>query len=783
MGHYREKVEGFMYLLRFRSKTTVITLLIIIIVSLSTILTIQQTGFARSNVTFSGPDVFLASINPTGLVQLQLNQTQVFIASTNRQDITITYNWSLETSSSVSATNQTNYLLITHGNQAVFKFLTGDLEFCWLNATLNSNSITANATATIQYLAPLPIKQTSQKTTNEPTNQPTITPTQTQTSTLSVSQESSPVAPSAPTTNPLLNADLVVQNNAKLHYQVINGTDGSIIAGYSSSSANKTLNNAIAGGGTIAIMSGDYSGARLIVPPNANIMAVPDVTGIKYASIADGARINEPNFNAAFGGYQTGAYTVTTNSTASATTAPLYLAFKPDNSIYYSSTNASYTLNSAVNNGGGIFIVGNLTLYSSIILSVSRTSLYSDGTGILSFNNINGLNITATEVTVSDLILRQTDLARTRTAIICSGNNAKLVGYETFTNLKLWGWYTALDLRYTISSQATRIDTTYSLTGLHIWGQSTNNIITNCQFSNYGTTTPTVLIERDDRLDISPEGNIITDSLIYGGTPAVYLRYAFANQISESTIDGWNLQGVRIIGRQDNSLTSNWIGASQGATDPNIAVEILSDSTIIKGNTLAATNWTIYVHNSKNPLITDNSFTGPALIDIYSVSTNGGSIANNNLSANSQAGIVIQNSDGLSLYGNTLTGKSTAINIITSNHTSITSNIINNTQQNCIILDGSSYTSITANSISNSGQQADNSYSDLWLVNNSTYNNISQNTIIAYSSNRSAWGILENSPADDYNMYTGNTLTGQASGAIGVRGEHSLRGANIPAIG
>jgi hypothetical protein len=276
---------------------------------------------------------------------------------------------------------------------------------------------------------------------------------------------------------------------------------------------------------------------------------------------------------------------------------------------------------------------------------------------------------------------------------------------------------------------------------------------------------------------------MITHSLIYGGNPALYLRYAFANQISESIIDGWNLQGVRIIGRQDNSLTSNWIGPSGGATDAAIAVEIQSDSTNLKANTLSATNWTIYIHNSKNLLITENSFNSPALIDIYSIDNNGGSIVNNNLLANSQTGIVIQNSDGLSLYSNTLTGKSTAINIITSKHTSITSNIISNTQQDCIILDGSDYTSGTANSISDSGQLTDNSYSDIWLVNNSTYNNISQNTIIASSPNRTAWGILESASADDYNMYTGNTLTGQASGSIGIKGTHSLRGANMPAVG
>ena len=761
---------------RFRSRTAVITLLLIIVTCLFAVI-ILQNNFAASNILLINSDFLSVSINPSGPVKLQLNQSQILVATTNRQDIPFTYSWSVYYPST-NAINETNYLLVTQGNQAVFKFLTDDFKNCWVSVTANSLTDTANSTISVQQETLPQNKQTSQQE-NQPL--PTIMPTQTTTTqTPGQNQEDNQNYIYTPLDNPLLSADLIVKNDAKHHYQAINATDSSV--SYSSTSANLTLNNAIASGGIIAIMSGDYTGARLIVPSNANIIAAPDVIGIKYASIEDGARINEPDFNAAFGSYQAGAYTVTTNATTSASSTTLYLAFKPDNSIYYTSTNASYVLNNAASSGGGIFILGNLTLTNPIVLSISKTSLYSDGTGVLTFNNVNGLDITASGVSVYDLALSQTDRARTRTGITCSGTSNKTLGYETFRNLFLWGWDTALRLRYTSSSQATGLDTSFSYTGLHIWGQSVNNFFSNCQFSNYGTNQTTVLIERDDTVDASPEGNIISNSLIYGGNLAINLRYAFASQISDSIIDGWTKEGVRILGRQSNSLSNNWIGRSAGAGLDSIAVEVSSVSTNINGNTLSAYNWSVYIHSSSNSLINNNNFISPAIVDVNLINNKGGSVTNNDFSASSQVGISLQNSDGFSIYGNTLIDKSTAINVITSKHNSIVANIINGTRQNSIILDGSAYNSITGNSIYNSGQQSENAYCDIWLLDGSTYNNAGANTITALGANRTAWGILESSLADDYNVYSGNVIIGQEAGAIGINGPHSSIGGNIPVI-
>jgi hypothetical protein len=768
-----------------RSIVLVLILIGLIVTSSAIAYISLGTGLTSKETTLGLPQSLSVSIIPSGPVQLATQQTQVFVANVSNTNSSLSYIWSIENSHQSSAVNGSDYILLTQDNQAVFEFLGSAVDFCWLRAEVNSTIATAgSAIVTIQYVNP-PVEATNQQKAIEQLNQQTLTltqtpiPTQTPTQTTNNYQNVN----TSIFTNSTSNAKFIIQQTVLGYYQVIKGIDGSIVTEYSSTDANITLNRAISGGGTIAIMSGDYSGAQLIVPSNANIIAEPDVNGIIYASIGIGARINEPAFNDAFGGYQTGDYTVTSNVTSSATMKTLTLAFKPDNTVRFASTNASYVLNRLASLGGSIFVKGNLTLTSSIILSRSDTSLYSDGsTGLLYFCGVNGLNITGSGIIVSNLDIRQGGYERTKIGITCSGMYNKTIGYETLSNLNIWGWNTALSIMYTSSSQVSNIDTTFSYTGLKIQGQSVNNIFSDCLFSNFAKNQTTVLIQRDDSLDIYPEGNIISHSLIYGGDIAINLRYAFASQISDSIIDGWTDKGVIILGSQDTALSNNWIGCLPSSTN-SIAVEVSADSAKISGNNLFAFNWTIYLHSSTNFLIKDNNFKGAAIADIYSINNNGGSIANNNFGAPSQTGILMQNSDGISIYSNTFTGKGTAIDIITSEHNSMVSNILNGTLQNGVILDESSYNTFTGNSIYNSGQLKNNSFSDIWLVNNSTYNSISVNTIVTTGINKTAWGILESSSSDDYNMYSGNNVTGQVSGAIGLKGLHSLRGANIPTSG
>ncbi len=95
-----------------------------------------------------------------------------------------------------------------------------------------------------------------------------------------------------------------------------------------STDVNATFNAAIRSGGQVWVQSGDYSGAVLSVPGNCSLTAEAGVSGIVYASIGDGARIDEPTFNSQFGGYRGGEFCVASNGSVA-------LAFKSDGSIFF----------------------------------------------------------------------------------------------------------------------------------------------------------------------------------------------------------------------------------------------------------------------------------------------------------------------------------------------------------------------------------------------------------------------------------------------------------------
>jgi len=124
------------------------------------------------------PQSLSVSIAPSGPVQLTMNQTQVFIANVNSTDFPLSYTWSIENSSGSFAVNGTHYVLLTYGNQAVFKFLGSIVDFCWLSVEVNSTILTGgSATVTIQYVNPQPVEVTSQQGVSEQLNQHSPTPT------------------------------------------------------------------------------------------------------------------------------------------------------------------------------------------------------------------------------------------------------------------------------------------------------------------------------------------------------------------------------------------------------------------------------------------------------------------------------------------------------------------------------------------------------------------------------------------------------------------------------
>jgi parallel beta-helix repeat protein len=171
-------------------------------------------------------------------------------------------------------------------------------------------------------------------------------------------------------------ASYIITTDGLGWYRAIKGSTGEV--SWTSTNPQTTLNNALAGGGTIAIKSGTYTGAVLTVPSNATIIAEQGVTGITYASIANGAKIDEPTFNSGFGKYSSKTVTISTNGTA-------YLAFKPDNSIYYFNSNFQqtwYGMHDALVDGSGIYLnAGNYPV-------TTYNASYSGGIGFNAKNNI-----------------------------------------------------------------------------------------------------------------------------------------------------------------------------------------------------------------------------------------------------------------------------------------------------------------------------------------------------------------------------------------------------------
>ena len=302
----------------------------------------------QSNV-IALPESIFTSINPSGPVQLAINQVQIFTANTSDTDFAKTYDWSITNPSNKRYTNTTNYLLLTNENQAYFKFLNSSTEFYWLNVLASVGTAKGNSSVTIQYL-------------NNQTKTTTIQEGKDSESTQQIILNNSTTA------------NYIIRPTGTGEYQVINGSFGTTMTAFTSRNANTTLNSAIALGGIIAIKGGDYSGAELRVPSNVSIIADPTVTGIKYASIANGARIDEPTFNQAFRCYAQDDYTIVSNRTCLASSQTWYLAFKPDRSIYWQSTNASYVLTSVLDtmeNSNSVTIMDPLELDSTTTLDKS----------------------------------------------------------------------------------------------------------------------------------------------------------------------------------------------------------------------------------------------------------------------------------------------------------------------------------------------------------------------------------------------------------------------------
>jgi hypothetical protein len=280
-----------------------------------------------------------------------------------------------------------------------------------------------------------------------------------------------------------------------------------------------------------------------------------------------------------------------------------------------------------VGTGVSVFIKDLIVCNTALTISYGGTTLLGAGESEYSglyFNDCHGLIINANQVTIHDLLIEQADYDKTKTGIKISGTHASAKGYCALTNLKVWGWGIAVQIDYTWNSLFSSIDTTFSYTGLYIYGQSINNEFSTCNFSNAGVANATVLIERDAGEDAHPEGNNFVNCMVYGGTIGFHLIFADYIQIGTGcNVDGWSTVGVYIVDCVNTAVGfGTWIGS---ATASQICVKIQSsDRTGIIGANLYNTLGTgVYLCNSSTSnRINDNDIVAGTGIEEAAVGDN-----------------------------------------------------------------------------------------------------------------------------------------------------------------
>ena len=194
----------------------------------------------------------------------------------------------------------------------------------------------------------------------------------------------------------------------------------------------------------------------------------------------------------------------------------------------------------ALVSGGVIMIHGEIDC-AGTGLTVDFSDITICGAGYsdkLIFNGVTGITV-AQDInyfSMHDLTLEEDSYGRTQTAILFNGATA---GHDiescSMTNVHIFGWDTAIYGKYLWSSSFVCVDTLYSLTGLHIFGQSVNNNFVNCSFQYYqpggAPAQECVIVERNDGPDESPESCNFSNCLIYGGTIGIYFRYAWFSKV------------------------------------------------------------------------------------------------------------------------------------------------------------------------------------------------------------------------------------------------------------
>lgn len=338
-------------------------------------------------------------------------------------------------------------------------------------------------------------------------------------------------------------ASWIAQADGLGWFRIMKGLDGSVVSAYTSTNPSTTLNGALAQGGLLFITNGAYTGASLIVPATARIIAEPSVTGIKYASIASGARIDEPNFNGAFGGYSSGSYTIVTNLTSSATTATWYLTFKPDNSIYQSSTNPTTVAQAAINEmTSGLLLIKKGT-YTGMNMDISDKPITIEGEGksTLIYGSITAMNTVPQFQNIRNLALDDFDKSSV-----------------------------TLKLRYTVFSEFENIEIDRASIGMYLIGCISN------VFTDVYVHDCTIGVKLEGVPSYGCNANKFVDLIISSGNPDILLYGdARGNQFIGCDIEAGvgdlvtfqtNRTGTSDICPSGNTFTGCWFEVADSST-------------------------------------------------------------------------------------------------------------------------------------------------------------------------------------------------------------------------
>jgi len=515
---------------------------------------------------------------------------------------------------------------------------------------------------------------------------------------------------------------------------------------------------------------------------------------------------NNATYNAYSGIFLTSSYnnTLTVNNASFNTQYGIYLSSSNNanisgntalnNTLYgiylLSSNNANITGNSALNNGNyGIYlyasnytnVTGNNASYSGLTWPLNGRGIfviYSKNENLTgnnaSFNSQAGITLTVSD---NNNLTGNTALNNTWFGIYLWGaknNNLTantalnngwsgfLVQYSNFTNLT---WNNASgNTQYGIwlyganSDNLTVNNASYNgLYGIALDVSSKNNTLiwNNASFNaQYGifvnTSTNNTLI-----------ANNAPNNTQYG----IYLYASINNTLQNNTMDGNTLGSLWVDGTQcshfnnsiDTSNTKNGLRVLYFNNTGNFTLDALVSPNQSYGAIIVAcsSNVTIrnyvisqdsiYLYNTTNSTITNNTITSGNYGIYLNASSNNNALTGNNASFNTLYGIYIYSSNNTVLSANNVSGNTQhGVYLAVSNNTNLSWNNASFNSQNGIYLYSSINNSMTGNNVSNNTQYGIFlSYSN---SNNLTGNNASGNT---------GHGILLN--VSNNNNLTGNS--------------------------